>query len=271
MAGEARVDAGKTTFAAGLVRALARRSVAASAFKPRAGNDYWYDHDDVRAATADGRLYGKDVRRLLDAAGSDATPEARNPVHRLWRPAPGRVGLLGEADRTFLVDRVSTPDGPVWLYNADADVPELVRERLPISEALAVDSVAAFNDAMREYHLPALDSLAADVRATDDAVVESYGDVANPLAGVRYDAVATVAPGRARVYDGDRWAVACEAAAGGPDEGRMEEHVGRVTGMVDPVSTHALPALSGAERDDADAVADANREVYETLVATARE
>ena len=269
VAGDDRVDAGKTTFAAGLVRRLADRSPAV--FKPRAGNDYWFDHDDVCAATTDGRLYGKDVARLLDAAGSDAAAERRNPVHRLWRPTPGRTGMLGDPDRTFLLDRVSTPDGPVWVRNAGADLPELVRERLPVADAHAVDSVAAFNDRMREFHLPALERVADDVRAAGNAVVESYGDVADPLDGVDYDAVATVTPGRARVYDGERWAVAGETAAGGPDAGRLEERVGAVTAMLDPLSTHALPALSGAERDDPDAVAETNAAAYDALIRAAEE
>ena len=52
VAGDARVDAGKTTFAAGLLAAID----GAVGFKPRAGNDYWYDHDDAAAALDSGRL-----------------------------------------------------------------------------------------------------------------------------------------------------------------------------------------------------------------------
>jgi len=45
VAGADRVDAGKTTFATGLVA-----ETGAVGFKPRAGNDYWFHHEDVRAA-----------------------------------------------------------------------------------------------------------------------------------------------------------------------------------------------------------------------------
>ena len=281
VAGGDRVDAGKTTFAVGLAARLAAEGVSdpdsgrsIAAFKPRAGNDYWFDHDDVLAATTDGRLYGKDVRRLTDVAGG--APEERNPVHRLWRPTPGRTGMLGAPNRTFLLDRVSAPDGTAWVRNANVDLPDRIRDRLPV-EAVAdgrgVDSVEAFNDTMRDLHLPALERVADRVRAADTALVESYGDVADPLpdADVDYDAVAVVEPGRARVYDGERWEAARAAAAGSDAEGRLEERVGRVTGMVDPVSTHALPALSEAERADPKSVADANRSAYDALLDVAGE
>ena len=81
VAGDARVDAGKTTFAAGLVAAID----GAVGFKPSAGNDYWYDHDTARAALDAGRLYGKDVTTLAAVSDTDHPEEWLNPVHRLWR------------------------------------------------------------------------------------------------------------------------------------------------------------------------------------------
>ncbi|QLG62424.1 ATPase [Halorarum salinum] len=280
VAGGDRVDAGKTTFAVGLASRLGggRPDEPAdspaggdgpSAFKPRAGNDYWFDHDDVRAAAADGRLFGKDVRLLTDVAGG--IPEERNPIHRLWRPTPGRTGMLGEPNRTFLLDRVRTAEGDVWVRNANADLPDLVRDRFPVEGARPVDSVAAFNDAMRDLHLPALERVADRVRAADVALVESYADIADPLPGadVDYDAVAVVDPGRARVYDGARWEDVRAAVAGSDAEGKLEERVERVVGTVEPASTHPLPALPGEVRADPGRVADANREAYDALLAAA--
>ncbi|MFW6376465.1 MAG: hypothetical protein ACOC0F_00670 [archaeon] len=43
-------------------------------------------------------------------------------------------------------------------------------------------------------------------------MIESDGDVALPLEGVGIDAVAVVEPGRARMFDGDRYLAACELA-----------------------------------------------------------
>ncbi|MFC6785859.1 ATPase [Halobaculum halobium] len=274
VAGADPVDAGKTTFAVGLAARLRADGSQPRVFKPRAGNDRWFDHDDVRRAAGDGRLYGKDIDRLLRAADSDASHERRNPIHRLWRPTPGETGLLGESGRTFLVDRVRTADGDEWVVNGATDLPDPLRADLPLADARRVDSVRAFNDAMRERHLPALDRLADDVQTAGRdgiALVESYGDVAMPLRGVEFDAVAVVDPGRCRIYGGDRWALARETATGDRDDGTLEIHVDRVTEMLDPRSTHDLRPLTGEERSDPDAVASAYREAYGALLATARD
>jgi len=159
VAGDARVDAGKTTFAAGLLASLSD----AVGFKPRAGNDYWFDHDDVRAALSEGRLYGKDIATLT-AAATDSNDrrlreERLNPVHRLWRPTPDRAGLLGEQGRTFLVDRVTTAEGPWFVVNGSAEdaglIPDRLTEALPLEDAPRVRSVDGFNDLMSERYLPA--------------------------------------------------------------------------------------------------------------------
>ncbi|WP_348609242.1 ATPase [Halobaculum rarum] len=274
VAGGDPVDAGKTTFAVGLAARLRADGSRLSVFKPRAGNDRWFDHDDVRRAAGESRLYGKDIDRLLRAADSDASHERRNPIHRLWRPTPGETGVLGESGRTFLVDRVRTAAGDEWVMNGTAEVPSRLRDDLPLAGARRVDSVRAFNDAMRELHLPALDRLADDVRDAGEsgvALVESYGDVAMPLRGVGFDAVAVVDPGRCRVYDGDRWALARETATGDRDEGALEVHVDRVTAMLDPLSTHDLRPLTGEEQGDPDAVASAYRDAYGELLAAARD
>ncbi|MFB6184781.1 MAG: ATPase [Haloarculaceae archaeon] len=263
VAGANRVDAGKTTFSVGLV---ARTN--AVGYKPRAGNDYWFDHDDYRRAVEEGRLYGKDAKRLAAASPGEVRPEAINPIHRLWRPSPGPAsGLLGQDDREFVLDRV----GETYVVNATVDVPDSARQHLPLEEAVRVDSLAAFNDVMAETHLPAQRALADDVAAADRAVVESYGDVARPYASVDPDAVAVVEPGRARVYDGQRYAKGCEVAIGGPGDGQLEERVGSVVDLVDPEATVGLPPLTDVERDDPAAVADAYDHAYDALLATAFE
>ncbi|EMA64137.1 hypothetical protein [Halorubrum kocurii] len=286
VAGGARVDAGKTTFSTGLVASLADRTGDAVGVKPRAGNDYWYDHDDFRIASDAGRLYGKDARRLaaastrpLAAVGGRASPEAIapesiNPVHRLWRPTPDRTGMLGDADRTFLCDRVTTEDGSRFVVNGAAEaaglLPDCLADRLPLGAATRVDDVAAFNDVMAADYLPSFERLAARVATTAvPVVVESYADIAGPLprdGPVEPDAVAVVDPGRARVYAGDRYAKARAVASGSPREGTMEEHTGTVAEMIEPLATVDLPALSGNERGDPNRVAERYEPAYEAVV-----
>ena len=266
VAGDARVDAGKTTFAAGLLAALD----GAVGFKPRAGNDYWYDHDDAVAALSDGRLYGKDVATLAAAGDTDLQEEQLNPVHRLWRPTPDRTGMLGEAGRTFLVDRVTTPDGPSFVVNGVAEreglLPDPVAKSLPLDDALRVEGVERFNDVMAERYLPAFERVTEWIAETTPGVVESYADIALPVTGIGFDAVAVVAPTRVRLYDGSRYLKADEVASGSRREGQLEERVDRVTEMIEPVSTHTLQPLSSDERDDPTRVADAYADVYESLL-----
>lgn len=272
VAGGDRVDAGKTTFAVGLLAHLGRVTEATPrGFKPRAGNDYWFDHDDVLAALDGRRLYGKDATRLAGAEGGDRQPETLNPLHRLWRPTPGRTGLLGARDRTFLADRLRDADGnDRFVVNARAELPEPVREALPLEDAAQVDSVAAFNELMDERYLPAFARLASQVRDADLPVVESYGDIALPLNDVEFDAVAVVDPGRVQVFDGRRWARACDVASGSPQEGRLEERTDDVMEMTDPVARVSLPALSSDARADPATVADAYAEAYVELLAAAQ-
>ncbi|QAU12311.1 ATPase [Halorubrum sp. BOL3-1] len=287
VAGGSRVDAGKTTFSAGLVAHLAERAGDAVGVKPRAGNDFWFDHDDYRIATDSGRLYGKDARKLTAASTaslaavddsspspSGIAPESINPVHRLWRPTPGRTGMLGDADRTFLCDRVTTASGTRFVVNGAAEaaglLPDPLAERLPLEDATRVRDVPSFNEVMAEAHLPAIERLAARVARTPVPVaVESYADIAGTLprgGPVAPDAVAVVDPGRARIYAGDRYAKARAVAAGSPHEGTREEHVDAVTEMIEPVATASLPALSGEVRGDPDRVASRYESVYEALV-----
>ncbi|WP_135851083.1 ATPase [Halorussus salinus] len=268
VAGGDRVDAGKTTFTTGLVALL-----GAVGFKPRAGNDYWFDHDDYRRAVEEGRLYGKDAKRLAaassDACGTDFDPEDLNPVHRLWRPSPGPdTGLVGQSHREFVLDRV----GESFVVNARADVPDSARRNLPIADAPEVESVERLDEITRRLHLPMFEGFAERVRDLQDetggtAVVESYGDVALPIRGLDFDAVAVVEPGRMRAYDGDRFLKACEVAGGSAREGRLEVHTGDVTDLADPKATAALPALPGEDRRDPAAVARAYDEAFGELVA----
>jgi len=261
VAGAEQVDAGKTTFAAGLVA-----HTGAVGFKPRAGNDYWFHHDDVRAALDRASLFGGDAATLAAASPGTLDPEDLNPVHRLWRPSPGPdKGLLGQDDREFLADRV----GERFVANGTVDLPESLRAALPLSDALAVSTTEELNRVMEEYHLPALARLGETVADTDRAVVESYGDIARPLQGFVPEAVAVVEPRRARIYEGTRFVRACEVATRSPYEGQLEERVGSVEDLIDPVAAAPLPPLGADERDDPSAVARAYDGAFEKLLAVA--
>jgi len=263
VAGGSRVDAGKTVFSTGLVA-----RTGAVGYKPRAGNDFWFDHDDYREAIDRGRLYGKDARKLAAAAPGERDPEDINPVHRLWRPSPrGGSGIVGRDDRTFLLDRV----GDRFVVNDAVDLPESATETLDLDEVVRVSSLPEFNRAMQSLHVPAQERLAEEVEAAELAVVESYANVARPLANVDALAVAVVEPGRVTVFDGDRYEKACQVASGGQETGRLEERVDDVVELLDPVDAVSLPPLTASERADPSAVAEAYDDAYATLLDTAFE
>ncbi|MDG5776361.1 ATPase [Haloarculaceae archaeon H-GB2-1] len=258
VAGANRVDAGKTTFSVGLLD-----RTGATGFKPRAGNDFWFDHDDVGHSVRQGRLFGKDARRLAAASPGEVVPEAINPVHRLWRPSPGSAtGILGQEDREFVLDRA----GEQLVVNETVETPAVVREHLDLSDAIGVRSLSAFNEVMADAHLAAQKRVATDIDATERAVVESYGDVARPYSGVEADAAAVVEPGRVRIYDGERYEKACEVATGGPESGQLEERVPSVVDLLDPQATVGLPALGSEERASPSKVATAYASAYDALL-----
>jgi predicted P-loop ATPase/GTPase len=261
VAGSDRVDAGKTTFTVGLLDRL-----DAVGFKPRAGNDRWFDNDDHRHAVEQGRLFGKDARRLVGAAPEPLDPEDVNPIHRLWRPSPGPgAGLLGKTEREFVVDRVAE----TYVVNDTVELPPEVREHLPVADAVRVSTLAELNEVMANLHLVALDGIASRIAEREPAVVESYSDVALPLREFEPDAVAVVEPARARVYDGHRYAKACAVASGGHEEGQLEQRVPAVVDLLDPIASVSLPALSGEVQQDPTAVAKAYGPAYDELLAAA--
>ena len=262
--GSAEVDAGKTTFTTGLIERTGIRG-----YKPRAGNGYWYDQDDYRRAVDEGRLYGKDAKKIAAANGESTPPEAINPVHRLWLPTPGRgKGILGRDGRRFLFDRV-TLESDTYVVNGRTEIPPAATRAFPLDRARAVDSLSELNDLMAERHAPALAALGDRIAARDGAIVESYADIARPLSAFEPDAVAVVEPRRCRIYDGGRYAKACEVASGSAHEGRLEERVAHVVDLLDARASVALPALSSEERDDLATVADAYGGAYDELLEAA--
>ncbi|MFO7925383.1 MAG: ATPase [Halobacteriota archaeon] len=262
VAGSAEVDAGKTTFTTGLIERTGIRG-----FKPRAGNGYWYDQDDYRRAVEEKRLYGKDARKIA-AANGDVRPEAINPIHRLWLPTPGRgKGILGRDGRRFLFDRVTRDSEDTYVINGKTEIPPAAERAFPLAPALSVESLSELNELMAERHAPALDALAEEIETRDGAIVESYADIARPLSAFAPDAVAVVEPRRCRIYDGERYAKACDVASGSAHEGRLEERVESVVGLLDPDDSLTLPALSSEERSDRAVIADAYEEAYDALLA----
>lgn len=258
VAGARNVDAGKTTFATGLVQAL-----DAVGLKPRAGNDYWYDYDTVAATLRDGRLVGKDAKRLAAASPEPLDAETVNPLHRLWRPIDqGSGAIFGREGSEFLVDRV----GDQYVVNGRTDIPAGIQNGLALDEAPRVETLAEMNELMREAHQPTLQNLRPIIEDRDRVVIESYSDVARPIQDLDIDAVGVVGAGTLRVYDGDRYCRAASVTSGTPAMGKLEERVGDVVDLIDPVESRTLKPLPADRRSDPAAVADAYAEPIDALL-----
>jgi len=132
VAGGARVDAGKTTFSTGLVADLAARAGdAVGGVNPApatttgtttttTGSQAIRGGSTERRETPRGREHAIAGERWGSGAVLRRSPESINPVHRLWRPTPDRTGMLGDTDRTFLCDRVTTEGGSRFVVNRAA-------------------------------------------------------------------------------------------------------------------------------------------------------
>lgn len=256
--GSRNVDAGKTTFATGLVS-----HVDGIGVKPRAGNDYWYDYDTVGPTLSEGRLVGKDAKRLAAVSSGSIDAEELNPLHRLWRPIRSGSGdIFGREGSEFLVDRV----GSEFVLNGVVDLPDAVLDGLPLSDARSVESLEEINQLMESRHRPALRSVTSLLSEYDRVVVESYADVARPIRDVDVDAVAVVGGGSVEVYDGDRFCRAATVASGSPSMGRLEERVSDVTDLLEPEGRDSLPPMVSTERSDPETVASRYENAYRDLL-----
>ncbi len=253
--GVRQLDAGKTTFTRGLVSATGLR-----AYKPRAGNDRWYDHDAYRKTLDEGLLVGKDTRLLARAQPDASSLKYINPIHRLWGPSFEPAGGMHDRPyREFLVDRA----GETHVVNATVELPAELRRALPLEGAVEVTSIREMNEVVEEHYIPLLERWEAQVATENGLVVESYGDIAAPVQTLSFDIVAAVEPGRVRYFDGNRYEEACKNIPRRAREGTMEPIVEDVIAGLSSLETVDLPPLTGAARKSPADIARAYREAYE--------
>ncbi len=216
-------DAGKTCLATALLAYLREYGYSACGFKPRAGNNIWYDYDIVSESLAQGRLYGKDAKMLKIASGCDAVKEEFiNPFHRLWAEPPH----IDPVTRIpyFIVDRIT-----LWHEsNSEPANIVVVNDTLPAEyrcdESLFRDLYASAARTIHVHDLNTLNKLAStycDLAAKevfammqkcyDFIVIESYSDVALPYSGLRdLDTVVGIKPGEIRIFEPEKYLTAIQ-------------------------------------------------------------
>ncbi|MHC1579093.1 MAG: hypothetical protein ACXQTZ_00305 [Candidatus Alkanophagales archaeon] len=245
-------DAGKTTLASALLRYLRGHGVDACGFKPKAGNNVWYDFDIVYESLSQGRLYGKDAKLLRAASGTELPEEVINPIHRLW--AEGASSAVSTAPTVpvstgvpeFIADRVCVRDELLVVLNALMPVePEvggllerLCRRASKTFEVARPEELAALAPEYEAAMEAAYEKIAQRHEAV---VVESYCDVALPWEGLKPDVVLGVEPWRIFVYDAEKYVAAVELA------GRREVTTRSVCPLLKPLKQVKVPPLRSSE------------------------
>lgn len=245
-------NAGKTTVARALLICLREKGVKACGFKPKAGNNIWYDYDVIYEALSHGRLYGKDSKLLKEASDGDLLEELVNPIHRLWAIPPHNlkrnVGLP-----FFIVDRVT-----LWRQKPKEIV--VVNNSLPFSygaerlvaklysldrKIIHIRTSEELNKMVDMFYDKAIELAHDKIAATHDALVyESYADVALPWKGiVDLNLVLAVHPGYVQVYDPDKYLSALNLSS----NLWQEKGTQKVVSVLKPIKTVRIPPYRSEE------------------------
>jgi len=240
--------AGKTTLARALLLRLREKGINACGFKPRAGNNAWYDYDVVYESLSQGRLYGKDAQLLKEASGKNLTEETISPVHRLWTETP-RFMSLSQLPH-FIVDRVT-----LWKENPESIVVQnatLLYEHE--YEQLLEKLLSKATKTYRVTHLQSLNKIVGEnydkaaelayrriIGMHDTLIIEGYSDIALPWRGLKeFDLVLGVEPGYITAYDAEKYLTAVELSA----QIRSEVRTGEVSKLLKSVKKIKVPPLT---------------------------
>jgi len=245
------LDSGKTTVALALLQALRRRGRSCCGFKPKAGNNLWYDFDVVSKSLHQGRLFGHDAQLLRQYSCVPLIEEQVNPVHRLHPiPSTGQPA----ASASFVLDRVSTWNNGHLQTAVVNKMFEARCEALPLVDrflsrcdrVIYVEDTRQLADLASTLYEQAIASAHRMLKARCDAIVcESFSDVAVPWGGMESpDTVLVVAPGEVREYDPDRYFQAASMLSGMLNE----TSTGRILEVLEPLRTIRIPPLTSDRR-----------------------
>ncbi len=243
------LDSGKTTVARALLRLYGRVARGCCGFKPKAGNNLWYDYDVVSKALSQGRLFGKDAQLLKESSCTPLVEEQINPIHRL-HPIPRPPGTASTASGLFIVDRVSTwkdRHHQLAVVNKNSEIPREMTPQIDLflsrcDDVRYVRNVEELNQIASTKYEEALASAYRYVRGMCDTIIyESFSNVAVPWMGMDTpDAVLAVGPGRILLFDPDRYFEAVRMLSGMLRETSTE----KILELLTPLKKIEVPPLS---------------------------
>jgi len=245
-------DAGKTSFALALLAYLREEGINASGFKPRAGNSVWYDYDVVHEALTQGRLYGKDAKRLSSASAYSSVSTTQieefiNPIHRLWAE-PSHINPILQIPY-FILDRVTLwyKDGVKNLVvenealSADYNNADFRNIRANASTIYPVRDLKTLNTITERYYSLAVELAYMRMLAQHEyVVIESYSDIALPWNGLNdLDIVIGVKPGQMLVYEPKKYLAAVQLVT--PTYSQEEISTARIVELIKPLKVVNVP------------------------------
>lgn len=246
---------GKTATATALLDLLREAGARACGFKPRAGNNIWYDYDVISAALREGRIYGLDAKLLREFSAIKLQEEVINPVHRLWTIQSCEEISIPSKLPCFILDRISIVDRAPKTFI-------LINDSLP-SNALGSEVLSELTEALQKggniiYKVKSVAELKRATKLYDYAlssayrkilkekieyvIIESYSNVALPWENLgNIDLTLAVEPGRVAAYDPERYFKAVKLFP------KAEIGTERVSGLLKPLATIRVPPLRSSE------------------------
>lgn len=235
------IDSGKTSLALALMSYLKEQGQDVCGFKPRAGNNLWYDWSIVKKSLDEGSLYGHDAKVLHEASSQEVPISVVNPAHRLWVPS---YQEFTKGIPNFLLDRITTEKGTLVVKNEQMDVPISSTYFEQLLEKAEVYHISSREDLRKVTSLyNQADAWAHSILTEqfDTIVYESYADIGIPWQEISsIDYVFAITPFRIYTFNGDRYLRAYDVMSSFPEE----EKTIRITKNIDPITTVNVPPFA---------------------------
>lgn len=247
------VNSGKTTVALALLRYLRENGVNACGFKPKAGNNVWYDFDIIYESLMQGRLYGKDAKLMRGESQTELPEEVISPIHRLWSMPPVDYETAFPEIPYFIIDRITFCRNHYEHYI-------IINKTLPFehgvecfinrlcqraARVIYITGLKDLNEISNLYE-EAIESAYKTISQRYDFIVyESYSDNALPWNGIegKVDLVLAIEPGRIYLYDPSKYFLTLRLLKGF----RKEVATNNIRGLIKPMKTVKIPPYRSIE------------------------
>lgn len=220
-------DSGKTSMAQSLAREARGRGFDVGVSKPISSMSGWYQYSCVERSIQYGKLIGRDVYKLHEAAGSNDPIEREGPVVSLLTPPdPERVDweskeYLGlNLSSQLMVTRLTGVNETKHYYvpsntqRITGVMKEEVKRVLDSVENPVEVELEFINELLFKSYTMADECLKHIMDKHDFVVIESYNNAAAPTAqSINVQSVIAVAPGKAAFYTGSLYRKALKAVS----------------------------------------------------------